>query len=135
MLNVQKYLLAADSDKAKATGIAQDTAKGICGQPTRSSKTYESVALESKQSTLVDIVQSLSDYINDNDATVRSRTMQYLSQVIGHLHAAFLSRQQIQILCEFFCNRIEDGGAIEGLRRLATLEKFSRDMVGLTFRA
>lgn len=91
--------------------------------------------LESKESTLIDVVQSLGEYINDEDATIRSRAIDYLSQVIGHLSTAFLSRQQIQVLCQFFCDRIEDGGAVGGLRKLAALERFNKEMASLTFRA
>ena len=85
--------------------------------------------------TLIEVVQSLGEYINDEDATIRSRTIDYLSQVIGHLTPTFLSRQQIQVLCEFLCNRIEDGGAVGGLRKLASLGRFNKEMAVLTFRA
>ena len=80
-------------------------------------------------------MQSLGEYINDEDATIRARAIDYLSQVIGHLSAIFLSRQQIQVLCEFLCNRIEDGGAVGGLRKLAALSRFNKEMASLTFRA
>ena len=91
--------------------------------------------LESKQLTLIEAVQSLSDYINDEDVTIRARAIDYLSQVIGQLNATFLSRQQIQVLCQFFCDRIEDGGAIAGLKKLQALGRFNKDMVAMTFRA
>ncbi|KAL6720704.1 hypothetical protein ACLMJK_002629 [Lecanora helva] len=119
MFNAQRYILRVSNDKDKANSIALETAQ----------------ELESKQSTLIDVVQSLGEYINDEDLTIRSRAIDYLSQVIGQLNATFLSRQQIQVLCEFFCDRIEDGGAIGGLRRLAALGRFTNDMADLTFRA
>ena len=91
--------------------------------------------LESKQLTLIEVVQSLGDYINDEDATIRVRVIDYLSQVIGQLSPTFLSRQQIQVLCQFFCDRIEDGGAVGGLRKLQTLGRYNKDMSAMTFRA
>ena len=91
--------------------------------------------LESKQLTLIEAVQSLGEYINDDDATIRARVIDYLSQVIGQLSPAFLSRQQLQVLCQFFCDRIEDGGAVGGLRKLQALGRFNKDMVAMTFRA
>ena len=85
--------------------------------------------------TLIEAVQSLSDYINDEDATIRARAIDYLSQIIGQLNATFLSRQQIKVLCQFLCDRIEDGGAIGGLRKLQALGRFNKDLVAMTFRA
>ena len=139
MSNVEKYLLAVNNDKDKALSIAQDTAQGIPKTQLNGvkeySKTNQDIGLESRQVTLVDVVQSLGDYIIDEDATIRSRAIDYLSQVIGQLHATFLSRQQIQVLCEFLCERIEDGGAVGGLKKLAGLGRFNKEMAGLTFRA
>lgn len=93
------------------------------------------LGLESKQSTLIEVVQSLGDYINDEDATIRARAVDYLSQVIGQLLPTFLSRQHIQVLSQFFCDRIEDGGAVGGLRKLAALGRFNKEMAVMTFRA
>lgn len=84
---------------------------------------------------MIEAVQSLGDYINDEDPNIRARVIEYLSQVIGQLSPTFLSRQQIQVLCQFFCDRIEDGGAIGGLRRLQALGRFNKDLVVMTFRA
>ena len=85
--------------------------------------------------TLIDIVQSLSEYVNDEDATIRSKTIHYLAQVIGELPQSFLSRQQLQVLCQFFCDRIEDEGAVGGLNHLQGLGRFNKDMAVMTFRA
>jgi DNA repair/transcription protein MET18/MMS19 len=91
--------------------------------------------LEAKELTLIDVVQSLGEYINDEDAVMRSRAVDYLSQVIGELSPAFLTRQQIQVLCQFFCDRMRDGGAIPGLCKLQELDKFNSEMAVMTFRA
>lgn len=91
--------------------------------------------LESKQLTLIEVVQSLGEYINEEDDSIRARAIDYLSQVIGRLSPTFLSRQQIQVLCQFLCDRIEDGGAVGGLRKLQALGRFNKDMAAMTFRA
>ena len=91
--------------------------------------------LESKETTLIEVVRSLGEYINEEDATVRTKTIGYLSEIIGHLSPTFLSRQQIQTLCEFLCARIEDEGAVGGLRKLQGLGRFSKEMAVTTFRA
>jgi len=84
---------------------------------------------------LIEVVQSLGEYVNDEDYSKRSRAIEYLSQVISTLSPTFLSRQQIQVLCQFLCDRIEDGGAVGGLRNLQDMERFNKEMVGMTFRA
>ena len=93
------------------------------------------LGLESKHLTLIEAVQSLREYINHDDATIRARVIDYLSQIIGQLAPTFLSRQQIQVLCQFLCDRIEDGGAIGGLRKLQALGRFNNDLVAMIFRA
>lgn len=89
----------------------------------------------SKSKSLIDVVQSLGEYINDEDASIRSKAVTYLSQVISALPDTTLSRQQIQVLCQFLCDRIEDGGAVSGLRSLQGLRRFNQDMAVMTFRA
>ena len=85
--------------------------------------------------TLIDVVQSLGEYINVEDATIRSKAVNFLSHVIGALQPTFLSRQQIQVLCQFLCDRIEDGGAVGGLTKLQELGRFNKEMAIMTLRA
>ncbi|KAL9630082.1 MAG: hypothetical protein Q9204_004905 [Flavoplaca sp. TL-2023a] len=119
MSDVQSYLLKVDDDKEGAQQIADQTAHGLA----------------SKEKSLIDVVQSLGDYINDEHASTRSKAITYLSQVISALPNTTLSRQQVQVLCQFFCDRIEDGGAIGGLRKLQSLSRFNKEMAIMTFRA
>lgn len=91
--------------------------------------------LVSKTKSLIDVVQSLGEYINDEDASIRSKAVNYLSQVISALPNTTLSRQQVQVLCQFLCDRIEDGGAVGGLRKLQSLGRFNMEMAIMTFRA
>jgi DNA repair/transcription protein MET18/MMS19 len=91
--------------------------------------------VESKQSTLIDVVQSLGEYISDEDSILRGKAVSYLAAVIKSLSPKFLSRQQIQVLTTFFCDRIQDGGAIAGLITLQKLDRFTKDMAQVTSRA
>jgi DNA repair/transcription protein MET18/MMS19 len=55
--------------------------------------------------------------------------------VIKALPPTLLSRQQIEVLTTFFCDRIEDGGAVTGLDALQDLDRFTKDMAQATARA
>lgn len=91
--------------------------------------------VENKQTTLLDVVQSLGEYINYDDAIIRGKAVSYLAAVVKAFSSKFLTRQQIQVLTTFFCDRIEDGGAVTGLDTLQRLERFTRDFVQETVRA
>lgn len=91
--------------------------------------------MEGKRSTLIDVVQSLGEYISDEDPILRGKAVSYLAAVIKSLSPKFLSRQQVEVLTTFFCDRIQDGGAITGLITLQKLDRFSRDMAQATSRA
>lgn len=91
--------------------------------------------IESKKTTLIEIVQSLGEYINDEDPILRGKAVSYLTAVIKALPSKFLSRQQIQVLTTFFCDRIEDGGAVAGLETLQGLERFYKDLAEEVARA
>ena len=93
------------------------------------------VELQNRETTLIEVVQSLGEYINDEDGKIRDRAVSYLTAIIASLPATFLSRQQIDVLCDFLCARIEDGGAIEGLSRLQGLEKFTNIMTQTVVKA
>lgn len=80
-------------------------------------------------------MKSLGEYINDEDASIRGKAVSYLTAVIIALPETYLSRQQIQVLAAFFCARIEDSGAITGLRTLHGMERFDKSMAQDTFRA
>lgn len=91
--------------------------------------------VESKQTTLIEVVQSLGEYINDEDPIIRGKAVSYLTAVIKALPPKFLSRQQIQVLTTFFCDRIEDGGAVTGLETLQKLDRFTKELAKDTARA
>lgn len=74
------------------------------------------------------MVQSLVEYVNDDDPILRGKAVSYLASVIRVLSPKYLSRQQIQVLTTFFCDRIEDGGAVAGLDTLQGLDRFNKEL-------
>lgn len=91
--------------------------------------------MESKKTTLIEIVQQLGEYLNDDDPILRGKAVSFLTSVIKALPPKFLSRQQIVVLTTFFCDRIEDGGAIAGLDTLQGLDRFTKEMATETAKA
>ena len=84
---------------------------------------------------MIEIVQSLGEYINDEDDKIRARAVSYLTAIINALPSTYLSRQQIDVLCNFLCARIDDGNAVEGLSRLQSLDRFTKDMAQTVVKA
>lgn len=93
------------------------------------------VDIQNKKTTLIEVVQSLGTYINDEDTILRGKAVSYLTAVIRELPPKFLSRQQIQVLTTFFCDRIQDGGAITGLETLQKLDRFHKELTEEVARA
>jgi len=91
--------------------------------------------VENNKTTLIEVVQSLGEYINDEDPILRGKAVSYLTAVIKALPPKFLSRQHVQVLTTFFCDRIEDGGAVTGLETLQKLDRFNKDLAQATARA
>lgn len=85
--------------------------------------------VENKQITLIEVVQSLGEYVNYDDAVIRGKAVSYLAAIVKALSPKFLTRQQIQVLTTFFCDRIEDGGSVTGLDTLQNLDRFSEELV------
>ncbi|KAJ5455527.1 uncharacterized protein N7458_003791 [Penicillium daleae] len=112
MSALQTFMLVVDHDKEEAKRIAEGVAQDV----------------ESKKTTLIEIVQQLGEYINDEDPILRGKAVSFLTSVIKALPPKFLSRQQIQVLTSFFCDRIEDGGAVAGLDTLQKLDRFTKEL-------
>ncbi|CAG8159085.1 unnamed protein product [Penicillium olsonii] len=113
MSALQTFMLVVDHDKEEAKRIAEGIAN-------------VTVDIETKKATLIDTVQSLGEYINDEDPILRGKAISYLTAVISALSPKYLTRQQIQVLTTFFCDRIEDGGAVAGLKVLQSLDRFNK---------
>ncbi|RAH45596.1 MET18/MMS19 family protein [Aspergillus brunneoviolaceus CBS 621.78] len=119
MSALQTFLLVVDHDKQEAKQIAERVAQDV----------------ENKKTTLIEVVQSLGEYINDDDPILRGKAVSYLTAIIKELPAKFLSRQQIQVLTTFFCDRIQDGGAVAGLETLQKLDRFNKPLAEEVTRA
>ncbi|PLB50722.1 ARM repeat-containing protein [Aspergillus steynii IBT 23096] len=119
MSALQTFLLVVDHDKQEAKQIAERIAQDV----------------ENKKTTLIEVVQSLGEYINDEDPILRGKAVSYLTAVIIALPPKFLTRQQIQVLTTFFCDRIEDGGAVTGLETLQKLDRFTKELAEEVARA
>lgn len=134
---MRDYLLSVENDKSEALRVAEQTAQSASKamSPAEYRVAYAPSELQSRERTLLDVVQSLGEYINDEDSRLRGRAVSYLTAVLSALPSKFLSRQQIDVLCHFFCDRIEDGGAIEGLVQLQSLERFTNEMAQMVVRA
>ncbi|KAK2741913.1 hypothetical protein FQN57_005472 [Myotisia sp. PD_48] len=123
MAELQDFLLVVENNKEEAIRIAGVTAES------------NDLELQDKRITLVEIVQSLGEYINDDDTNIRGKAVSYLTAILKALPDKFMSRQQLQVLVTFYCARIEDGGAIAGLRTLQLSERFTSEMTKDVFRA
>lgn len=136
MSALQTFMLVVDHDKEEAKRIAEGVAQGQSDhRPTLPALTTScdsnrgfNADVESKTTTLIGIVQQLGEYINDEDPILRGKAVSFLTSVIKALPPKFLTRQQIQVLTSFFCDRIEDGGAVAGLDTLQKLDRFTKEL-------
>ncbi|KAI9925014.1 hypothetical protein ASPWEDRAFT_45143 [Aspergillus wentii DTO 134E9] len=119
MSALQTFMLVVDHDKQEAKQIAERIAHDVVN----------------KKTTLIEVVQSLGEYINDEDPIIRGKAVSYLSAVVKPLPSNFLTRQQVQVLTTFFCDRIEDAGAIPGLETLQNADRFYKELAEEVARA
>ena len=95
----------------------------------------KTLELEEKNITLIAVIESIGEYMRDEDNTIRSKSLNYLAGILEHLPGKTLSRQQVDVICTFLVQRIEDVGAVEGLLALQSSSRFSNDMAVATTRA
>ncbi|RMD40313.1 hypothetical protein DV735_g4795, partial [Chaetothyriales sp. CBS 134920] len=117
--DTRDYVLAVENNREEAAQIATRTAQ----------------RLERREATLIEVVQSLGEYINDEDRKIRGRAISYLTAIITALPPTYLSRQQVDVLCNFLCARIEDGHAVEGLSHLQGFDRFTTAMAQTVVKA
>lgn len=117
MADVQLYLYEADKDRAEATRLAGETAKSAQSLALLSKDVANLIVeLESKQLKLVDLIQSLGEYLNNEEAALRIKSMDYtsinkgnstadktkalayLAEVLAALPTKVLSRQQSMLI-------------------------------------
>ncbi|KAI9798854.1 MAG: hypothetical protein M1833_004357 [Piccolia ochrophora] len=132
MSDAQRFLLTVDNDKREASEIAVGTAKRehFAGGPASTAMLVgvDSVlGIEKNDAKLLEVVQSLGEYLIDDDATVRARSVAYLAAVLASLDPKFLSKQQLSVTVQFFCDRIQDAtGLKEAAEGLAAVQKSFR---------
>ncbi|GAB7365146.1 hypothetical protein MBLNU230_g6234t1 [Neophaeotheca triangularis] len=82
--------------------------------------------LDSKELKLIDLITTIGEYINSEDAKIRTKTVTYLAEVLELVRA--LSNQQRRLLCDFILGRLE--GDTEGIgssaRALIALESHGK---------
>lgn len=112
MSDIQLYLVEATKNKDEARRIAQETA----------------AKLERKQIQLLALVESIGEYINNEDATLRSHSLAFLADVLDALPLRALSLQHRMLLTEFVLSRIQDDseGTASCAKALMALEKMSK---------
>ncbi|KAI9657606.1 MAG: hypothetical protein M1821_002782 [Bathelium mastoideum] len=112
MSEIELYLLEYDNHKDEASRIAGQAA----------------TRLENKDLKLVSLIELLGEYLNNDDASIRTKTIFFLADVLSVLPVRAFSRQQRNLLCDFVLSRIaDDPEAIEPLTRsLAALESMGK---------
>ncbi|KAL7267583.1 hypothetical protein RUND412_009827 [Rhizina undulata] len=110
------FMLNVEKDPAKAKRIAIESAKRI----------------ERKEVKLLDLVQSLGEYLTDEDTTVRAKeAIAYLAAVLGCLDPKSLSRQQVAVIAQFLCDRLDDETGLketaQGLIALQSMQRFGKE--------
>lgn len=122
MSAIQLYLLEFDNNRSEATRIAQKTsACEACVLPLSDVVADKSLALQSKDVKLVQLIESLGEYLTHEDPKVRDRSktsrlslnravltssaMSYLSEVLAATPSKVLSLQQRNsvFLFEYMC--------------------------------
>lgn len=109
MSDIQLYLLEVDKNKDEAKDIAIRSA----------------LKLQSQRLKLIDLITSLGEYINNKeDASLRSKSVAFLADVLENTPPRVLSGQERRLICDFILGRIE--GDLEGIgssaRALIALE-------------
>jgi len=93
MSDIQLYLVeAGKKNQAEAQKIAEQTA----------------VKLERKEIKLVALIEGIGEYINNEDAALRTNSLAYLADILSVIPKGVLSLQQRSLLCDFILSRIQD---------------------------
>ncbi|KAF2459947.1 RNAPII transcription regulator C-terminal-domain-containing protein [Lineolata rhizophorae] len=112
MSDVELYLSDADRNKKEASATAARSAQ----------------RLESKEISLLELIESLREYVNSDDAQRRARTLSYLAEVLGALRPGVLSGQQRHLLFDFIISRIanDSEGVGASAKALVALEALGK---------
>lgn len=115
MSDIQRYLLEFDRSRRDATAVAAQSAQ----------------RLQKGELKLLQLIEELGEYLNDQDAAVRGKTMAYLAEVLANVPPKVLSLQQRNLLCDFVLSRLEDtegiGSCAKALMALEQLGKWDNE--------
>ena len=122
MSDIQLYLVEVSKSKDEAQKIAQQTAS----------------KLERKELKLVALIESIGEYINNEDATLRSNSLAYLADVLSAVPPRVLTLQQRSLLCDFVLSRMQDdsegiGSCARALMALEERGKWDQDTASKIF--
>ena len=81
------------------------------------------------------LVESIGEYINNDDTKLRANSLAYLADVLGALGPRTLTLQQRSLLCDFVLSRIQDdregtGSCARALMALEERGKWDSDTAG-----
>ncbi|GME25419.1 DNA repair transcription protein [Neofusicoccum parvum] len=92
MSDIQLYLFEFARNKDEAARIALQSAE----------------RLESKKLKLLELIESLGEYLNSDDGPTRAKAMAYLADVLSATPPKVFTRQHRNLLCDFILSRIAD---------------------------
>lgn len=118
MSDIQLYLIQSGKNKDEAARLAQQTA----------------TKLETKQLKLLALIESIGEFINNDDAHLRSQSLAYLADVLSSIKIGTLGLQQRALLCDFVLSRIQDdtegiGSCARALMALEERGKWDQETV------
>lgn len=116
MSDIQLYLVEFEKNKDEAHNIAVQTA----------------TKLERKELKLVALIESIGEYINHEEAHLRSRSLAFLADVLSSVPPRVLTGQQRNLLCDFILSRVQDdtegiGSCARGLLALEERGKWDQE--------
>ncbi|KAK8254760.1 MMS19 nucleotide excision repair protein-like protein [Phyllosticta capitalensis] len=92
MSDIQLYLFEHGKNKDEAQRIAAQSAE----------------RLESKKLKLLELIESLGEYLNSDDGATRAKAMAYLADVLSVTSPRVFTRQHRGLLCDFILSRVAD---------------------------
>lgn len=109
MSDIQLYLVEVTKNKDEAKRIAQQTAS----------------RLSRRELKLISLVESIGEYVNNDDTNLRANSLAYLADVLESLPNRLLTGQQRSLLCDFILSRVQDDNEGTGscARALIALEE------------
>ena len=115
MSDAQRFLLTIDGNQREAAKVAGESAKRECSIATREHGGVANggAGIENKDLKLVELVQSLGDYLTDDDTTVRAKGSVCRPGVETGQNAEILQLLRILQLCsQRSCRRPSQGNRV-----------------------